>query len=109
MPNPLFDLIKSAAKAATGTTVGKVTTTAFVMTVAGVGAVKVYQNSKTGDIVGAERVETTVAKNDAQGDVRLKMEGLKGRAEGCGSGEGESRSGSESRGRSAEGGRSGEA
>ncbi len=76
MANPLFDLVKAAAKSATGTTIGKVTTTAFVI---GVGAVsvKVYQDSRTGDIVGAERVETTVAKNDAQGDVRLKMEGLK--------------------------------
>ena len=72
----LFDVLKGAAKAATKTTVGKVTTTAFVITVGGI-SYKVYQDSQTGDVVGAEVVEKTVAKNDAQGDVRLKMEGLK--------------------------------
>ena len=76
MANPLFDLIKAAAKLATGTTVGKVTTTVFVITVSGT-AYKFYKDERTGNIVGAEVVERTVAKNDAQGDVRVKMEGLK--------------------------------
>ena len=72
MANP-FKIIKDAAL---GTTIGKITTVSTVMVVSGV-TYKLYQDERTGDIVGAEVMKRDVAVNDAQGKVNFKIEGQK--------------------------------